>query len=87
MKKLFRIICWLDTFQSWLFDGEPHIDGHEWRDVSVKKVKDRYYIKSTCQRCGLVDNRSWVSEINYLRMKDLLPPPGNETKGKRTTKR
>lgn len=74
MKILNYIWCESKTLFSKVFDGDPHIDGHLWQGKSVKKVGDRYYEMQECMECGKTDDKSWMSEMNYLRMKDMLPP-------------
>lgn len=74
MKLFYRLLHELDTLQSWLFDGEPHIDGHTWQAKSVKKVGDRYYVIEECIECGKKNDKTWMDEMMYLRTKDQYPP-------------
>lgn len=71
MKLLLRLWHELGTLQSWLFDGEPHIDGHCYQDKSLKKIGNKYYVLSECE-CGK-KNQSWMGETMYLLNKDNLP--------------
>lgn len=71
MKLLLRLWHELNTLQSWLFDGEPHIDGHLWRDTKVFKDGNKYRVESKCG-CGK-KSESWMDEMMYLRTKDQLP--------------
>lgn len=73
MKLLLRLWHELETFRSWLLEGEPHIDGHLWRDTKVFKDGNKYRVESECIECGKKDNKGWMDEMTYLRMKDQLP--------------
>ncbi len=77
MKLILRLWHELDTLQSWLFDGEPHIDGHLYQDKYLRKEsgdlgrETRYYIISECE-CGK-KSESWMNEMMYLQNKENLP--------------
>lgn len=76
-KPLLRLWHELSTLQSWLFDGEPHIDGHVWRLKGVKKVGDRYYSLEECD-CGKKSEEGWMDEMMYMRTKDQYPKGGTK---------
>lgn len=71
MKLLLRLWHEINTLQSWIFDGEPHIDGHDWQLPIIIKEGNRYREIDTCS-CGKT-TECWMDEITYLRMKHLLP--------------
>lgn len=74
MRLLLRLWHELSTLQSWIFDGEPHIDGHTWQDKRVYKDGEKYRVESECIECGKKDNKGWMDEMMYMRTKDQYPP-------------
>lgn len=75
MRLILRIWHDLASIQSWLFDGDPHIDGHLYQDKALKKEpgeeRDKYWVTSEC-RCGK-KSKYWMTEFYYLKNKDILP--------------
>lgn len=71
MKPLLRLWHELETLQSWLFDGDPHIDGHLWAPIKLEKIGDKYHQTDRCE-CGKV-TYCWMSEMMYIQTKHLLP--------------
>lgn len=67
----------LSTLQSWIFDGEPHIDGHLYQDKYLRVEygdlgrETKYFLISECD-CGK-KSESWMSETMYLQNKENLP--------------
>lgn len=74
MKFFIGILHELDSFSSWLFDGEPYIDGHIWQDKRVWKDGDKYRVESECLECGKKESKTWMDEMMYFRTKDQYPP-------------
>lgn len=73
MKLLLRLWHELESLRSWLFEGEPYIDGHLWKDIAVIKRGDKYFVESECIECGKKNDKTWMDEMMYLRTKDQLP--------------
>jgi len=74
MKLFYRLWHELETLRSWLFDGDPHIDGHTWKTLKVVKVGNKYRLHDECVECGKECGNTWMSEITYIQLKYQLPP-------------